>query len=41
MYAIDDHIRKSSVEWTEDGLTFKEITGHRLFIPKQMFIGGR
>ncbi len=35
------HLRKSSVEWSAEGVTFNEASGHRLFIPKQMFIGGR
>jgi hypothetical protein len=35
------HIRSSSVEWSPDGVTFIEGSGHRLFIPKAMFIGGR
>ncbi|MBA7610011.1 hypothetical protein ES703_17214 [subsurface metagenome] len=36
-----EHIKKSLVEWDEDGVTFIEATGHKLFIPKKMFIGGR
>jgi hypothetical protein len=35
------HIKRSSVDWTEEGVTFQELSGHRLFIPKAMFIGGR
>ncbi|MBL8796275.1 MAG: hypothetical protein JNM56_20415 [Planctomycetia bacterium] len=38
---IDTHIGRSTVEWTPDGVTFVEATGHRLFVPKAMFIGGR
>lgn len=38
---IDAHIGRSSVEWTQEGLTFVEETGHRLFVPKDMYIGGR
>jgi len=37
----ETHIRSSKVEWSADGVTFIEGTGHRLFIPKAMFVGGR
>ncbi len=37
----DAHIAKSTVEWKPDGITFVEASGHRLFIPKAMFVGGR
>ena len=37
----EEHIRNSLVEWNKDGVTFIEATGHKLFIPKKMFIGGR
>lgn len=40
-YDEESHIKRSSVNWTEDGVTFHELSGHRLFIPKAMFIGGR
>jgi hypothetical protein len=38
---VDAHVARSSVEWSPEGVTFIEATGHRLFIPKAMFIGGR
>jgi hypothetical protein len=38
---IDSHVKKSIVEWSDGGVTFKEASGHVLFIPKDMFIGGR
>jgi hypothetical protein len=38
---VDAYIGQSTVEWTSDGLTFVEASGHRLFVPKSMFIGGR
>jgi hypothetical protein len=38
---LETHLKKSDVEWSADGVTFKEASGHRLFIPKAMFIGGR
>ena len=39
--SIEEHIKKSVVEWSKEGVTFKELSGHVLFIPKKMFIGGR
>jgi hypothetical protein len=38
---LGTHLKKSTVEWSEAGVTFKEASGHKLFIPKMMFIGGR
>jgi hypothetical protein len=38
---FDAHVKKSMVEWSDAGVTFKEASGHILFIPKDMFIGGR
>ena len=38
---LESHIKKSSVEWSEAGATFKVPSGHVLFIPKEMYIGGR
>ena len=38
---VDVHIRQSTVEWTAECVAFAEATGHRLFIPKKMFFGGR
>ena len=37
----DDYIRSCTTEWTPDGVTLTQPTGHRLFIPKSAFIGGR
>ena len=34
-------ITNSTTEWNPDGVTFVATSGHRLFIPKVMFIGGR
>lgn len=39
--AIEDHIRRSTVEWTDDGVIFAAASGHRLLIPRKMFLGGR
>ena len=41
LYDEPAHIKKSTVDWSADGVTFNEASGHKLFIPKQMFIGGR
>jgi hypothetical protein len=38
---LETHVKKSNIEWSESGVTFKEASGHILFIPKEMFIGGR
>ena len=38
---IETHMKKSTVEWNDDGVIFKEASGHVLFIPKAMFTGGR
>ncbi len=37
----ETHIKASRVEWTAEGVTFHERSGHRVFIPKSMFVGGR
>ena len=34
-------IRNSKVEWTTEGVNLILERGHKLFIPKGMFIGGR
>ena len=38
---LESYLKKSRVEWSDAGVTFNEPSGHVLFIPKQMFIGGR
>lgn len=38
---IEAYIKSCNVEWTEQGATFIEKSGHRIFIPKEMFIGTR
>lgn len=35
------HLKKSNVVWTTEGVMFEEASGHRLFIPRAMFVGGR
>lgn len=36
-----DYFDRCTVDWTPDGITLTEPSGHRLFIPKKSFIGGR
>lgn len=38
---LESYLKRSNVEWSEAGVTFNEPSGHVLFIPKQMYIGGR
>ena len=38
---LESHVKQSKVDWTEAGVTFTTPSGHALFIPKQMFVGGR
>ena len=38
---VDTFIRASTVSWSADGVTLIVGSGHRLFIPKAKFIGGR
>lgn len=38
---IETYIQKSQVEWTAQGLTFIEESGHRFFVPKERFGGVR
>ena len=37
----DDYFARCSTEWTPEGITISEPTGHTLFVPKKAFIGGR
>lgn len=38
---VESHIDRCTVEWNPEGVTFLEPTGHRVFVPKNAFIGGR
>ena len=38
---IEEYLSLCSVQWSQAGVTFKEPSGHTLFIPKKSFIGGR
>jgi hypothetical protein len=38
---IDAYIRRSTVEWTDEGVSVKQESGHVIFFPKKTFIGGR
>jgi hypothetical protein len=35
------YLQNCNVNWTNDGVTFLEPTGHKMFFPKKSFIGGR
>ena len=37
----DEYIRRSAVEWTEEGVSIKQESGHVVFFPKKTFVGGR
>ncbi len=39
--STEEFVKKSQVEWSPEGVTLTTGTGHRVFIPKKMFIGGR
>jgi len=39
--AADEEIKAALVTWAADGVSFEMPTGHRLFVPKGSFIGGR
>jgi hypothetical protein len=41
MSEVEEFIKQSVVEWNVNGVVFKPKSGHQLFIPKRMFIGGR
>jgi hypothetical protein len=38
---LDIYVKSSKVEWSETGVTLNEPSGYILFIPKEMYIGGR
>lgn len=38
---IDAYIRRAIVEWTEQGVSIKQESGHVIFFPKKTFTGGR
>jgi hypothetical protein len=37
----EDYFDRCVVDWTPDGVAITEPSGHRLFIPKSAFVGGR
>lgn len=39
IYNIAQHIKKSDVVWSAEGVTFNEASGHKVFIPKSMLRG--
>ncbi|MEW6492384.1 MAG: hypothetical protein AB1589_07715 [Cyanobacteriota bacterium] len=38
---VDTYVKESKVEWSAEGLTFIEKSGHRLFVPRKWFSKGR
>lgn len=38
---IDAYIKRSTVEWTVDGVSIKQESAHVIHFPKKTFIGGR
>ena len=38
---IEQFLREAKAQWTDKGVTLELPSGHRLFIPKAMFVGGR
>lgn len=38
---IQAYLDDCKVDWSQKGVTFKEPSGHSIFIPKEAFIGGR
>lgn len=38
---VGEHIARSTVEWTDNGVTFISASGHRLYVPREGFVGGR
>jgi hypothetical protein len=40
-HSVRESIRRSEVQWSQDGVKLITESGHTLFIPKQMFLGGR
>ena len=38
---MEKFLNRSNVSWDENGVTFTEPDGHRLFIPKDSFLGAR
>jgi hypothetical protein len=38
---VEVYIQRSTTEWTPEGVTFVEADGHRLFMPRAVFVGGR
>lgn len=38
---IPPFLSRATAQWTTEGVTLELPSGHRLFVPKAMFIGGR
>ena len=39
--SIEEFLEKAQVQWTPEGVTLALPSGHRLFVPEDMFTGGR
>jgi hypothetical protein len=35
------YLSTARVDWSELGVTFEEGSGHRVFIPRRAYVGGR
>jgi len=38
---LQRYLEAAEVDWQPDGLTFRERSGHSVFVPAEQFIGGR
>jgi hypothetical protein len=38
LYNISDYLKKCTVIWSQDGVTFEEPEGNKLFIPEKSFV---
>jgi len=39
--SVEAYARRVTVTWSETGVTLEEPSGHRLFLPKRAYAGGR
>ncbi|MDX2198609.1 MAG: hypothetical protein SF069_06515 [Phycisphaerae bacterium] len=40
-YDLPGFLKRTDVQWTAEGVELRLESGHRLFVPKDMFVGGR
>ncbi len=38
---LESYLAQSTVDWQPDGVTLTTPSGHRLFVPRALFVGGR